>query len=96
MIVPKEIAEKAERFENLTNELDRLRDELETWAYENGYVEITAMAYGTTWNPEGEPMEGGEYLNHTPNILFGEDHGSGKHYYPIEDSDMFMWIEYQL
>ena len=92
MLIPKEIAEKAERFEKIKKELDALFEELEEWANENGFEDTLICGFGRSQEPEGEEQTDGEYCDQT---MRGEDSGSGIYYYPIEGSTEYMWVEYE-
>ena len=92
MIVPKELAKKADRYETLRNETDKLFEELEAWANENGFEDMMVTGFGTCEEPEGDPQsDDEEYCDQT---MCGEDMGSGTYYYPIEGGTMYMWITY--
>lgn len=94
MIVPKELAEKADRYETLKNETEKLFEELEAWANENGFEDMMVTGFGICEDPSGEEqLDDDEYCDQT---MCGEDSGSGTYYYPIEGegSTMYMWITY--
>lgn len=91
MKVPKEIAEKAERYEGLKAEADQLYEELEEFAYENGFEDFWITGLGTVQKPIGQKQSDGEYCDQ---YMEGEDSGHGTYYYPIEGSTKYMFIEY--
>ena len=91
MNVPKEIAIKAERYEELKKEMDKLHEELESWASENGFEDMMVYGFGVSQEPDGEEQTDGEYCDQTMN---GEDSGYGSYYYPIEGSTQYMRVEY--
>ena len=92
MLVSKEIAEKAERFEKIKKELNALFEELGEWANEHGFEGGFICGFGRSQKPEGEEQIDGEWCDQT---MRGEDSGSGTYYYPIEDSTEYMWVEYE-
>ena len=91
MTVPKEIAIKADRYEMLKKEVDKLYEELKSWASEHGFEDMWIHDFGTTQEPVGDEQDGGEYCDQT---MTGEDTGYGDYYYPIEGSSQYMRIEY--
>lgn len=92
MKIPKEIASKAERYEKLKNETDKLWEELEEFARENGFEDFWINDFGASQEPEGEEQSNGEYCDQ---YMRGEDSGSGTYYYPIEGSMQYLWIKYE-
>lgn len=54
MKVPKEIASKAERYEELKKEIDTLYEELEEFANENGFEDFWINGFGVSQEPNGE------------------------------------------
>ena len=93
MTVPKEIAIKADRYEILKKEVDKLYEELKSWASEHGFEDMWIHDFGTAQEPVGDEQDGGEYCDQT---MTGEDTGYGDYYYPIEGSSQYMRIEYSL
>lgn len=91
MQVPKEIAEKAERYEKLKVETDKLYEELEEFANKNGFEDFGVNGFGVSQEPEGDEQSNGEYCNQW---MHGEDSGGGTYYYPIEGSTQYMWVGY--
>lgn len=91
MKVSKEIAKKAERYETMKKEVDKLYEELESWASENGFENFFVDGFGLSQEPEGDEQTDGEYCDQYMN---GEDSGSGIYYYPVEESTMYMWVGY--
>lgn len=91
MNVPKEIARKAEGYESLKKEIDKLYEELEEFADENGFEDFGVNDFGVSQEPDGEEQTNGEYCNQ---FMLGEDYGYGIYYYPIEESTQYFWIEY--
>ncbi len=91
MKVPKEIAEKAERYEKLKAEVDKLYEELEEFANEHRFADFYVETFGVSQEPEGEEQTDGEYCNQW---MRGEDSGDGTYYYPIEGSTQYFWISY--
>ena len=94
MIISKGLAQKAERYETLKNEMDKLFEELEAWANENGFDGIMVTGFGICEEVSGEEqLDDEEYCDQT---MCGEDSGYGTYYYPIEGdgSTMYMWITY--
>lgn len=92
MVVPKELFEKAERYEKLKAETDDLYKELEEWANENGMYDIYVYSFGTAKVPEGSKQtDDGEYCDRR---MTGEDSGEGYYYYPVENSSRYMKVGY--
>lgn len=91
MKVPKEIADKAERYETLKAEADKLHEELEEFANENGFEDSYVLDFGVSQEPEGEEQSNGEYCDQ---CMRGEDYGDGTYYYPIEGSTQYFWVRY--
>lgn len=91
MTVPKEIAEKAARYEKLVNEANELFKELDEWVNENGFDGIYAHSFGVSKEVHGEEQLDGEWCDQ---IMIGEDSGDGTYYYPIEGSNMYMYVKY--
>lgn len=91
MRVPKELAEKAEKYEKLKAEIDKLYEELKEFADENGFEDFWVDDFGISQEPEGEEQLDGEYYDQYMN---GEDSGDGVYYYPIEESTQYMWVKY--
>lgn len=63
MNVPKEIASKAERYEELKKEIDTLYEELEEFANENGFEDFWINDFGVVQEPRGEEQTDGEYCD---------------------------------
>lgn len=91
MRVPKEVATKAERYEQLKSEIDNLYEELEEFANENGFEDFWINGFGVSQEPEGDEQSNGEYCDQW---MHGEDSGNGKYYYPIEGSTQYFWVAY--
>lgn len=91
MKAPKEIASKAERYEELKKEIDTLYEELEEFANANGFEDFWINGFGVSQEPNGEEQFNGEYCDHW---MRGEDSGDGIYYYPIEGSTQYFWIAY--
>ncbi len=91
MKAPKEIASKAERYEELKKEIDKLYEELEEFANENGFEDFWVHGFGISQEPNGDEQSNEEYCDQ---YMSGEDCGSGTYYYPIEGSTQYMWVEY--
>lgn len=91
MKIPKEIASKVERYEKLKNEEDKLWEELEEFANENGFEDFLISGFGVCQEPHGEEQSNGEYCDQ---CMCGEDSGYGTYYYPIEESTQYLWIGY--
>ena len=53
MKVPKEIASKAERYEELKKEIDKLYEDLEEFANEHGFEDFWVNGFGVSQEPEG-------------------------------------------
>ena len=54
MKAPKEIASKAERYEELKKEIDTLYEELEEFANANGFEDFWINGFGVSQEPNGE------------------------------------------
>lgn len=91
MNVSKEIASKAERYEELKKELDTLYEELEEFAYANGFEDFCVNGFGVSQEPNGEEQTDGEYCDQW---MMWEDSGDGIYYYPIEGSTQYFWVAY--
>ena len=91
MEVPKEIAEKATRYEKLSNEANELFEELESWANENGFEDLLVTGFGISQKPTGKSQSDGEYCDQ---VMYDEDSGNGNYYYPVEGSSKYMRVEY--
>lgn len=91
MRVPKELAEKAERYEKLKAEADKLYEELEEFANENGFEDFWVNGFGISQEQSGEEQLDGEYCDQW---MDGEGSGNGVYYYPIEGNTQYMWVEY--
>ena len=89
MKAPKEIASKAERYEELKK--DTLYEELEEFANANGFEDFWINGFGVSQEPNGEEQFNGEYCDQW---MRGEDSGDGIYYYPIEGSTQYFWIAY--
>ena len=61
MKAPKEIASKAERYKELKKEIDKLYEELEEFANENGFEDFWIDGFGVSQEPNGEEQTDGEY-----------------------------------
>ena len=53
MKAPKEIASKAERYKELKKEIDKLYEELEEFANENGFEDFWIDGFGVSQEPNG-------------------------------------------
>lgn len=91
MKVPKEIASKAERYEELKKEIDKLYEELEEFANENGFENFSVEDFGISQDPVGEEQPNGEYCDEEMQEV---DSGIGMHYFPIEGSTQYFWVAY--
>lgn len=91
MKVSKEIATKAKEYEKLKNRIDKIYEEFEEWANENGFEDFYIEAFGVSQKPEGEKQWNDEFCDKQ---MDGEDSGHGKYYFPIENSTEYIWIEY--
>lgn len=91
MKASKEIAEKAERYEQLKAEIDKLYEELEEFANENGLEDVWVTGFEVSQEPEGEERLNGEFCDQ---CIRGEDSGDGTYYYPIEGSTQYLWVGY--
>lgn len=91
MTVSKEIAEKAARYEKLMNEANELFEELDEWAIENGFDGFRVNSFGISNEASGEEQLDGEWCDQT---IKWEDSGDGTYYYPVEGSEMYMYVEY--
>lgn len=91
MKASKEIAEKAERYEQLKAEIDKLYEELEEFVNENGLEDVWVTGFGVSQEPEGEERLNGEFCDQ---CIRGEDSGDGTYYYPIEGSTQYLWVGY--
>ena len=60
MKAPKEIASKAERYKELKKEIDKLYEELEEFANENGFEDFWIDGFGVSQEPNGEEQTDGE------------------------------------
>ena len=54
MKAPKEIASKAERYKELKKEIDKLYEELEEFANENGFEDFWIDGFGVSQEPNGD------------------------------------------
>lgn len=63
MKAPKEIASKAERYKELKKEIDKLYEELEEFANENGFEDFWIDGFGVSQEPNGEEQTDGEYCD---------------------------------
>ncbi len=93
MKVSKEIASKAEKYEKLKKETDKLYEELEEFANDHGFEDFWITDFGVSQEPDGEEQSNGEYCDE---CMRGEDSGDGTYYYPIEGSTQYLWIGYSL
>ena len=91
MTVPKEIAEKAERYEMLKKEADKLYAELETWVSENCFDDVWINDFGTSQEASGKEQDDGGYCDQP---MTGEDTGYGNYYYLVEGSPQYVRIGY--
>ena len=91
MKAPKEIASKAERYKELKKEIDKLYEELEEFANDNGFEDFWIDGFGVSQEPNGEEQTDGEYCDQW---MRGEDSGDGIYYYPIEGSTQYFWVAY--
>lgn len=91
MKVSKEIANKAERYETLSKEIDELYEKLKEFANEHGFEDFWIEGFGISKEPSGEEQLDGEYCDQW---MRGEDSGDGTYYYPIEGSTQYFWVSY--
>ena len=91
MKVPKEISSKAEKYEELKKEIDKLYEELEEFANENGFENFSVEDFGISQDHVGEEQPNGEYYDEEMQEL---DSGIGMHYFPIEGSKRYFWVAY--
>ena len=82
MKAPKEIASKAERYKELKKEIDKLYEELEEFANENGFEDFWIDGFGVSQEPNGEEQTDGEYCDQW---MRGEDSGDGIYSYRKPD-----------
>lgn len=82
---------KAERYKELKKEIDKLYEELEEFANENGFEDFWIDGFGVSQEPNGEEQTDGEYCDQW---MRGEDSGDGIYYYPIEGSTQYFWVAY--
>lgn len=61
MKAPKEIASKAERYKELKKEIDKLYEELEEFANENGFEDFWIDGFGVSQEPNGEEQTDGHW-----------------------------------
>lgn len=87
----KELHHKAERYKELKKEIDKLYEELEEFANENGFEDFWIDGFGVSQEPNGEEQTDGEYCDQW---MRGEDSGDGIYYYPIEGSTQYFWVAY--
>ena len=73
MKAPKEIASKAERYKELKKEIDKLYEELEEFANENGFEDFWIDGFGVSQEPNGEEQTDGEYCDQW---MRGEESGN--------------------
>lgn len=62
-----------------------------TKANENGFDYIYAHSFGVSKEVHGEEQSDGEWCDQ---IMIYEDSGNGTYYYPIEGSNMYMYVKY--
>lgn len=92
MKIPKEIADKVESYQELQEQADRLykeireyfEKELEFDGFEKPFIAD---------KPHGQEVSDGEYCSQT---TLGEDWYVGKYYYPVENSDKYVGISYEI
>ena len=91
MKIPKETAEKIAKYSELKNTVDALFEEL----YEFFDDLDDGVYYGNfsiTDQPKGEAQGDGEYCDQY--TYYCEDSGGGTYYYPIDDSDKYVAVDY--
>lgn len=93
MKVPKEIANKVERYEAVQKEADSLYEEISHWFNENTCA--TDCYFGRPFiadKPTGDDKGDDEYCDQH---MLGEDWYSGNYYHKIEDSDKWVGYSYE-
>lgn len=93
MKVPKKIANKTERYEELKKEIDKLYEELKDFVNKNGFEGFLINDFGISQEPEGEEQTNGEYC---VQCMSREDSDDGIYYYPIEGSTKYFWVAYSV
>jgi len=95
MSVSKEIAEKVKRSEKLSSEANKLYSELQGIFNSDDYLGDMVLIGGVSIsdNPAhiAEPTKNGEY---NQIVTRYEDSVDGRYYFPVEDSDEFVAIDY--
>lgn len=92
MIVPKDVAEKMRRFEELEKEINDLYSELEGWVRTNTVTDsIWAKKFGVTNEVSGEEVGDDEYLDKT---MLTEESGYATHFWPIDESSNYAYYQY--
>lgn len=92
MRVPKDIADKMERYTQVRDEADKLYEELESWFSENADIDgIYITDFGVAKEPLGCHQGDGEYCDQ---YMHGEDTGSGVYYHEIEGDSRYAYYGY--
>lgn len=92
MQIPKDIAEKMERFSKAQDEANKLYEELETWFSENTDAnDVYITDFGIAEKPEGEYQGDDEWCDQT---MHGEDTGCGIYYHKIAGDTKFAYYGY--
>lgn len=95
MSVPKEIAEKVKRYQQLETEASKLYDELEVIFNSDDFlgdmVAINNVSLSDNPANIAEPTENGEF---NQIITRYEDSVDGCYFVPVEDSDEFIAVRY--
>lgn len=91
MKVPKEIAEKVERYQELQNGADKLYEEIKQYFEELG-AEGFEIPFITD-KPEGHLQNDDEYCDQAE---LGEDWYRGNYYYQIENSDKYIGYSFEI
>jgi len=94
MKIPKAIAEKANKYEELRNEVDALFEELQEWFSKNTDMDDCYLyEFGVSQEPDGEEQLEGEYCDQCQR---GEDSFDATYYWQIEDSTQYAWVNYSI
>lgn len=89
MKVTKELAVKAKQYEKLNKELKELSKELRLFAENNTYSfeDLEIEGFGVAEEPKGEEIDEGIYCEQIGT-------NRGRYYYIVEESSMYLWVEY--
>lgn len=89
MKVTKELANKAKKYEDLKRELNELSKELRVFAENNTYSfeDLEIEDFGVAEEPKGEEIDKGVYCEQIGT-------NKGRYYYIVEESSMYLWVEY--